>query len=180
MKVNFVGKNIVIRDHFKEAVLKKVSRLNKYFREDSADATVTLSTEGAETKRAEITIRTIGSATVFRADQSSEDMLESIDRCVESLVSQIRKNKTKLLKRRQNHESIRFEQIEEWAEEPADGEPEIARVKNLILQPMSPEEACMQMDLVNHDFYLFRDAETDEVHAVYRRKAGNYGLLIPR
>lgn len=179
MKVQFVGKNINIRDNFKDETQKKINRLDKYFVEEP-NTTVTMSTEGSE-KRVEITIRVMGSGTILRADQTSYDMLQSVDRCIDSLVSQVRKNKTKLRKKHQGGgESIRFEQIEDLPEEEKEGDlPDISRIKHLDLAPMSAEEACLQMELLNHDFFLFVDAETNEVNLVYKRKAGDYGLLIP-
>ncbi len=178
MKVKFVGKNINIRDNFKEETQKKINRLDKYFVQEP-DTTVTMSVEGSE-KRVEITIRVVGSSTILRADQTSYDMLQSVDRCIDSLVSQVRKNKTKLRKKHQGNESIRFEQIEDLPEDEKDNAlPEISRVKHLDLAPMSAEEACLQMELLNHNFFLFVDAETNEVNLVYKRKVGDYGLLIP-
>ena len=178
MKTQFVGRNITIRDNLKEEIQKKLDRMNKYFHED-ADATITLSTEGGS-DRAEITVRMIGSQTILRADQRADEFLQAIDQCIDSLVSQIRKYKTKLQRRHQAAQSIRFENLDwEDEEEAEDDEPRIARVKTMELRPMSPEEACLQMELLGHDLFLFRDAETDEIQVVYRRKAGDYGLIIP-
>ncbi len=179
MNVQFVAKNITLRDHFRSLVEEKITRLNKYFKGDTVETTVTLSTEGSDDKRAEITIRPINNSTVFRADQTSKDLLESVDMCIDSLISQIHKNKTKMLNRRQENSSIRYEQLEAMEDEPESDEPDIARTKYLEVNPMSAEEACLQMELIDHDFYLFRDPDTHEINAVYKRKAGNYGLLIP-
>lgn len=179
MNVQFVAKNITLRDHFKSLVEEKITRLNKYFRHDTVETTVTLSTEGSDDKRAEITIRSMNNSTVFRADQTSKDLLESVDMCIDSLISQISKNKTKMLNRRQENSSIRYDQLEALGDENGNDEPEIARTKYLEVNPMSAEEACLQMELIDHDFFLFRDPDTNEINAVYKRKAGNYGLLIP-
>lgn len=179
MNVQFVAKNITLRDHFKSLVEEKITRLNKYFRHDTVETTVTLSTEGSDDKRAEITIRPMNNSTVFRADQTSKDLLESVDMCIDSLISQISKNKTKMLNRRQENSSIRYDQLEALEDENGNDEPEIARTKYLEVNPMSAEEACLQMELIDHDFFLFRDPDTNEINAVYKRKAGNYGLLIP-
>lgn len=178
MQVNFVGKNIKLRENFKEQTLKKLNRLDKYF-DDTVHANVAMSEEGNQ-KRVEVTIRVSGNGGVFRADQLSYDMMQSVDQCVESLVSQIRKYKTKLQKRWHNNRSIRFEFIEDLPEEEqSHNEPDIARVKEIEMHPMSAEEAALQMEMLNHDFFLFMNADTGEVNVVYRRRAGNYGLLMP-
>lgn len=180
MKAQYYGKNIQLRENFKEEVQKKIDRLDKYFHE-TAQANITFQREGRDMMRAEITIRIPGVDTIFRADQTSLEMLDAVDRCVESLVSQIRKHKTKLEKYRKDKRSIRFEMVEDLPDhEKTSDEPEIARVKELELIPMSPEEACLQMELLDHDFFMFLNGDSGQINVVYRRKAGNYGLLMPR
>lgn len=177
MKVTFYGKNINLRENTKQDVEKKLSRLDKYFSQD-IEAKVTLSQEGAA-MRAEITIPIPG-GTILRADQRRDDLLDAVDDCVAGLVSQIRKYKTKLEKKRYASESIRFTAIEDLPQEETSPEDhDIARVKELDVMPMSPEEAIDQMELLGHDFFLFLNMETDSICCVYRRKAGNYGLLVP-
>ena len=181
MKVHFVGKNISIRDNFKDLTLEKLERLDKYFDED-VHATVTMSTEGSQEKRVEVTIPVPGSDAILRADQTSFDMLQSVDQCVSALVSQIRKYKTKLKNRHKDgtKTGFLFDQIEDLPEEAvADDVPDIARVKEIDVQPMTPEEAVLQMDLLGHDFSLFLNMEEDTLSVVYRRKAGNYGMITP-
>lgn len=182
MKVQFVGKNISIHDHFKELTLEKIERLDKYFDKD-VTATVTMSTEGNLEKRVEVTIPMPGSSTILRADQTSYDMLQSVDQCVSALVSQVRKYKTKLKK---NHRAgtktgFLFDQIEDLPEEAQPAErPDIARVKEIDVQPMTPEEAVLQMNLLDHDFFLFLNMNEDTLSVVYRRRAGNYGMITPK
>lgn len=181
MKVRFVGKNITIRDNFKDLTMGKLERLDKYFSKD-LEATVTMSLEGHQShqQRVEITIPIPGSNTILRADKTSEDMLDSVDLCVDALVAQIHKYKTKLIKDRRSAESIRFEAVPDLPEEEQlDDEPDIARVKEIDLKPMTPEEAVLQMDLLGHDFFLFLNMEADAVSLVYKRRQGNYGLIIP-
>ncbi|MDY6086073.1 MAG: ribosome-associated translation inhibitor RaiA [Peptoniphilaceae bacterium] len=179
MKVTFYGKNINLRENTKLDVQKKLSRLDKYFSQD-VEAKVTLSQEGTS-MRAEITIPIPGSGTILRADQHDENLLDAVDACVAGLVSQIRKYKTKLEKKRYASESIRFSAIEDVPkEEVAQDEHDIARVKELEVMPMSPEEAIDQMELLGHDFFLFLNMETESICCVYRRKAGNYGMLVPK
>lgn len=176
MKLSYVGKNIQVRENFKEQSDKKFGRLDKYFKTD-VQGTVTLSTEG-NWKRVEVTIRVPG--TILRAEETSDDMLVSVDMAVDSLVSQVRKYKTKLKKRHRAEESIRFESVPDDEDAvAAEEKPLIQRVKEIDVKPMSTDEAILQMELLNHDFYVFRDATTNEVNVVYRRKAGDYGLLVP-
>nr|WP_072514816.1 ribosome-associated translation inhibitor RaiA [Ndongobacter massiliensis] len=176
MNIQYVGRNIQLRDNFKELTAKKLNRLDKYFSED-VNAVVTMSTEGAD-RKVEVTIRIPGSGTILRAEERSDDMLESVDRAVDALVSQVRKYKTKLRRHQKGNESIRFESVEPDHEEEDTEEPRIVRVKHLELAPMSAEEAVLQMELLGHDFFLFVDAEGSGVNAVYRRKAGDYGLIV--
>lgn len=177
MNVQYVGRNIQLRDNFKDRTTAKLNRLDKYFGED-VNAVVTMSTEG-NGKRVEVTIRIPGSGTILRAEESSPDMLQSVDKAVDALVSQIRKYKTKLHRRHQGSQSIRFESFEDSEQTVREeDEPEIVRIKRVNMVPMSAEEAVLQMNLVGHDFFAFLDAETDTVSVVYRRKAGNYGLLV--
>ena len=181
MKVNYVGKNITIRDHFKQEVQKKIDRMDKYFDQD-VEATVVMETEG-NTKRVEITIPMTGSKTILRADQSSYDMLERVGGCLASLVSQVRKYKTKLMKRFRTTKSrdIIFEAVEDIPEDEQDrDEAEIVRVKEIDVMPMTPEEAVLQMNLLGHDFFLFLNMEADTLSVVYKRKAGNYGMILPK
>lgn len=182
MNVQFVGKNITLRDNTKHDIEKRLERLDKYFNSD-ADAIVTLSLEGA-LRRAEITINAGRHQMIFRADQSSPDLLLSTDQCIDALVSQIRTHKSKLRRSKRSKASIRYENIEAFldeAEVPEDQQlsADIARTKHLELKPMSPDEAALQLELINHDFYVFINDATSQVNVIYRRRVGNYGLLIP-
>ena len=178
MKVQFYGKNIQLRDNFKEETLKKVQRLDKYF-SDEVPCTVTMETIGKQ-RRVEITIPIPASDTILRADQTSFDMLQSVDQCIAGLVSQVRKYKTKLQKRRQAKDSIRFDSIEDLPEEAQSKDaPGIERVKEIPIRPMNPEEAALQMELLGHDFFLFYNSEIEDMSVIYRRKKGDYGLLLP-
>ena len=176
MRLKYVGKNIQLRDNFKEVVTEKFDRLDKYFHED-VEAVVTMGTEGNR-KRVEVTIRIPGSHTILRAEESSLDMLQSVDQAVSALMSQVRKYKTKLKKRHHGNESIRFEQVEQESLGTEENTPEVVRVKRISLRPMSTEEAILQMDLLGHDFFAYLDAETEKMSVVYRRKAGQYGQII--
>lgn len=173
MKFKHMGKNYKLSDNFKELSEKKLGKLDKYFNEE-VDCKVTY-TEVKNSKKVEVTIVIPGA--VLRAEESTDDMLVSIDRAVDALVSQIRKHKTKLQKRFNSGDTIRFENI---AGIENDVEPsKIVKVKTFGMKPMSPDEAILQMELVGHNFYVFLDADTDLAKVVYKRKDGNYGLLEP-
>ena len=171
MKINYVGKNITIRENFKETVEKKLLRLDKFFDED-VEMKATFSTIG-NFKTVEVTIW-LKSGTIIRTEETSDDML------VESLDGQLRKYKTKL-KAKKTNESIRFDQVAEDEETLSeDDKPNIVRVKEIGLKPMFVEDAVMQMELLGHDFFVYEDAETNLVSVVYKRNDGNFGLIEPR
>ncbi len=174
MNLKHIGKNYNVSDNLKEIAEKKLGRLDKYFNED-VEAKVTYSQQKNQ-RKVEVTIFLSGA--VLRAEESTADMYTSIDRVVDSLVSQIRKHKTKLQKRYHSGETIRFENIPE-VEEAEEDAPKIVKVKTFGVKPMSVEEAILQMELVGHNFYVFLDGETDLVKVVYKRKDGDYGLLEP-
>jgi putative sigma-54 modulation protein len=173
MNTKIFGKNISITDSLKETVEKKISKLDKYFFKD-VEVKVVLSVEKL---RQIIEITVPFSGTVIRAEEVTDDMYNSIDNAVDALERQIRKHKTKLQNKKHNQETIRFENIEplEFEEE----ESKIVKTKRFTMKPMSVEEAALQMDLVNHNFYVFLNAETEEVNVVYKRKDNNVGLIEP-
>lgn len=174
MRIQYLAKDMNLRDNFKEEVESKLAKLDKYFDED-VEAKATFSLNG-NFKTCEVTIW-LKKGTILRAEETTDDMLSSVDRVVDSLDAQIRKYKNRL-KSRKNGESIRYDQIpDDLPEDTADKEPEIVRVKKIGLKPMFIEDAIMQMDLLNHDFFVYEDAETNQVSVVYKRVDGNYGVI---
>ena len=178
MRVSVIAKNTTATPALKDMVEKKLSKIKKYFNPD-VEVKATLSVQKNKQK-VEVTIPFNG--VILRAEESTEDMYKSIDLVINKLERQIRKQRTKLLKK--SNESLRFTQIDEFAfenEEDAleDENGKIVKTKKFSIKPMSPEEACIQMDLLGHNFYVFRNAATDEVNVVYKRKDGDYGLLEP-
>ena len=171
MKFTFTEKRIDAAQAMKENAEKKISKIDKYFKTDS-EAFVTFSTERGR-YIAEVTIKNNGM--FYRVKETTGDMCASIDSAVASIERQIRKNKTRLEKR------IRAEVIEPA---PAyDDEPEeefkIVRNKRFSIQPMSVQEAVLQMNLLEHSFYAFRNADEGDAFAVvYKRKNGDYGLIL--
>ena len=172
MKISIYGKQMTVRESLKALVEKKLAKFDKFFGDD-CEAFVTCKARKG-TKIIEITINYSG--TVFRCEDESETFMTALDRAVEGLERQIRKNKTKIEKElKRGAFVIGEEDDDEYVEE---GEFEI-RVKTFPFKPMSPEEAILQMNLVGHSFYAFTDAQSGDVCVVYKRKAGSYGLIVP-
>jgi len=174
MRVIVSGRNLEITDALKDTVMSKLERFGKYFRDD-VEAQATLSVE-KNRQIIEITIPLNG--TILRAEEVTEDMYNSIDRAIDKLYKQMEKYKTKLEKRYHGHDTIRFEQIPSIHKEEEERS-RIVKTKRFAIKPMDAEEAVMQMELLGHSFFVFTNADTDEVNVVYKRKDGNYGLIEP-
>jgi putative sigma-54 modulation protein len=175
MKIIVSGKNFEVTDALKERVVKKIGKLNKFFNPDT-EANVTMSVE-KNRHIVEVTIRFSG--IVFRAEVSNEDMYTSIDKSVDILEGQIRKNKTRLAKRLHENAFAVSDSIDVHTEEVEEENFKVVRSKRFAIKPMVIEEAIMQMNLLGHEFFVFSNAETKDVNVVYRRKDGNYGLIEP-
>ena len=173
MKFIISGKNIDVTEGLKAAVNEKIGKLEKYFTEDT-EIFVTLSTQ-KERQKIEVTIPMKGN--IVRAEQESNDMYVSIDLVEEIIERQLRKYKTKLLIKQQAAVNLNKEFIDEDVDD--DEEIKIIRTKKFAVKPMDAEEACVQMELLGHNFFVFRNAETDEVNVVYKRKGNTYGLIEP-
>ena len=173
MKLQFIGKNIEITDALKEITAKKFEKLDKFFSKD-IEGKVTFSSVKND-KIFEATIY-LPNSTILRAEESTSDMYTSIDIVLDNLERQIRKNKTKLQKKYQALETIRFEKIAEPLEEE---ESKIVRVKNFDVATMSEEEAILQIELLNHDFFIFKNAKDSKTNVLYKRKDGKYGIIEP-
>ncbi|GIM45482.1 ribosomal subunit interface protein [Collibacillus ludicampi] len=176
MNIQVRGDHLEITDALRDYAEKKIGRLDKYFDMPPETAVnVTLSVE-KDIHTVEVTM--IIGGLILRAEENSPDMYASIDLVTEKLEKQIEKYKTKL-NRRFRQEGIRT-LFQDTGTAPADTkEPEVVRVKRFAVKPMPVEEAIMQMDLLGHDFFVFSNAETDEVNVVYKRKDGQYGLIEP-
>ena len=173
MKFIISGKNLDVTDGLKAAIEEKIGKLERYFTPET-EVHVTLSVE-KERQKIEVTIPMKGN--IVRAEQVSDDMYVSIDLVEEVIERQLRKYKNKLVDRQQSAASLSKAFIEEEIEE--DDEIKIIRSKKFGMKPMDPEEACIQMDLLGHNFYVFRNAATDEVNVVYKRKGNTFGLIEP-
>ena len=173
MKVTIIGRQMNVWAEMKEAIEAKLAKLDKYFGDD-ATATATLSSK-RNLKSLEITINAYG--TIFRSEADDETFRNALDKTIYSIERQIRKNKTRLSKKLRSgaFEDGIFDTGEDYEE---DGE-FVIREKSFYFKPMSPEEAIMQMNLLGHDFFVFRDDHTEEVCVVYKRRDGDYGLITP-
>ena len=173
MNLVISGKNLDITEGLRSAVEEKIGKLERYFTE-STEVHVTLSTE-KNRQKIEITIPMKGS--IIRAEEVSSDMYVSIDLVEEVIERQLRKYKNKLIDKEQNAAHLNQEFIDEEAYD--EEEIKIIRSKKFAMKPMDPEEACVQMELLGHNFFVFRNSETEEVNVVYKRKGNTYGLIEP-
>ena len=179
MKFVFTDKKVTLPDSVHKYAEKKVGKLDRFFKED-ATAAITFSVEKERNNKVEVTIRSSG--TVFRVSESTSDMHASIDAATTTLERQIRKNKTRLEKRlRQGafERALDVSEVSTFApDEPEEGEYRIVRSKTFPIKPMTKEEAILQMNLVGHSFFAFRNEEAEGAFAVvYRRNDGGYGLI---
>ena len=174
MKFIISGRNIDITDGLRTAVEDKLGKLERYFTADT-EIIVTLSVE-KERQKIEVTIPVKGN--IIRSEQVSNDMYVSIDLVEEIIERQLRKYKTKIINKKQNVETFQPEFIEKDYEDDTN-EIKIIRTKKFGFKPMYPEDACVQMELLGHNFFVFLNAETEEVNVVYKRKGQTYGLIEP-
>lgn len=173
MKITISGKNIDVTEGLRAAVQDKLGKLERYFTPDT-EVIVTLNVE-KERQKIEVTIPVKGN--IIRSEQVSNDMYVSIDLVEEVIERQLRKYKTKIVDKKQEGGNFQKAYIENDYME--DEEIRIIRSKKFGMKPMFPEDACVQMELLGHNFYVFRNAETDEVNVVYKRKGNTYGLIEP-
>ena len=173
MRFTITGKNIEVTSGLREAVEDKLGKLDRFFA-PATEATVRLSVQ-REIQKIEVTIPVKGH--IIRAEESSTDMYVSIDLVEEILERQLKKYKNKLIDKKQNAPSFSAAFIEE--EDGYEDHVEIVKTKKFAVKPMDPEEACVQMELLGHSFYVFLNADTDEVNVVYKRKGGSYGIIEP-
>lgn len=176
MKIIVTGKNIAISEKIQDAIDKKFEKLGKYFADD-IQAKVIIHPEKSKVKM-EATIVTKG--TIFRAEDVSQDVFDCIDIVAEKLLKQMTKYKGKLMKRNKSKESVRFEMLPEIEAAEAADDGELVKTKRFELTPMTTEEAIMQMEMLQHNFFVFLDGETDNVNVVYKRNDNDYGLLETR
>jgi putative sigma-54 modulation protein len=173
MKFTFTCKKISLNDSVKAYAEKKIGKLEKYFAPETV-VNVTLTVD-KDRHKIEVTIPIKGS--IIRSEQVSSDMYVSIDLAQEIIERQLKKYKTKITDKQQEGGYFKKEYLEKDFMD--DEEIKIIRSKKFDIKPMYPEDACVQMELLGHSFYVFCNAETDQVNVVYKRKGNTYGLIEP-
>ena len=173
MKFIIIGKNIDVTPGLKDAVESKLGKLQRYFTPDT-EIHVTLSVQ-KEHQKIEVTIPVKGN--IIRSEQESDDMYVSIDLVEEIIERQLKKYKNKIVDKKQA--AVAFSDLFINEEYDSNDEVDIVKVKKFAMKPMDPEEACVQMELLGHSFYVFLNSETEQVNVVYKRKGNTYGLIEP-
>lgn len=171
MNITVIGRKVNLRENFKELVQRKLQKFERIFDAD-ADTTVTVTLE-RNRQTVEITVKQRDM--IYRAEASALEMNEALDDVVAALGRQIRKNKTRLERAKKVQQ---FELSDEYYDEP-DEEIEIAKRKSFFVKTMTVEEAILQMNLLGHTFFMFRDEGSGEINVVYKRNDGKYGVLEP-
>lgn len=172
MNITIVGRKCTPRESFKVHAEKKLQKVEKFFGEDAA-AKITATVE-KNIKIVEITLQKGGF--LFRAQERSQDLEDALDACVDSLIRQIRKNKTKLERRLRE---VSFDEVFNTPAEAEEQDFDVVRIKSVALKPQTTEEAILQMNMLGHTFYMFRNAESEDINVVYKRKDGGYSVLEP-
>ena len=172
MKFNIHGKKLEVTDSIKTYIEEKLGKLDKYFENpDNITATVLIKLRGKD-QVVEATIN--ANKFILRGEESHNDLYAAIDKVSDIIERQIRKNKTKLKKR---HKEVPTEFILDFEVEEQENKSEIVKRKTVDSKPMSEEEAILQMELLGHDFFAFKNADTGDTEILYKRKEGDYGIL---
>lgn len=173
MKIAYKARKVNLKDNFKELCEKKLSKFNKIFSEDATASVVVTLYKNRQT--VEVTVSDNGM--IYRAEDTQDEMNDALDKVVDILGRQLRKNKTRLSRRLRDN-TADFTAI--LPDEDIEDEEEFdIRYKTIPVKPISVEEAILQMNMLNHDFFVFINAETNETNVVYKRKGNTYGLLEP-
>ena len=174
MKITVVGRQMSVRESLKQLVEKKLSKFDRFF-DDEAEAIVKFG-HVRDLERLEITISAGG--TLFRCEEEESSYENALDECIESIERQIRKNKTRLAKKLREGAFVPAPEVPQETVE-AEEDNTVIRTKVFRMKPMTPDEAILQMNLLGHDFFMFRDSVSEEACVVYRRRDGAYGLIVP-
>ena len=175
MRIVYTARKVNLRDNFKERVEKKLQKFKKLFSEEAVVNVVVTLEKNRQT--VEMTIR--DKAMVYRAESTMPEMNDALDRVMDIMTRQIRKNKTRLEKRIKTGSLNDIIADIPEGEIEAEAEYKVVRTTQVIVKPLTIEEAILEMNMVNHDFFMFLNAETNDVNVVYKRKDGNYGVLEP-
>ena len=173
MKTNITGKNYTPSDKLKETIEKKFEKLDKYFSDEITGNVMVIREKDGY--KLEATIKAKG--TIFRAEVKANDPYDAVDRVIDKLSNQMSKFKTKLQKKQKGHKEVMFAELPVLEEEVAEEEIKVVKKKKFELTPMTADEAILQMELLEHSFFVFLNIETDAVNVVYKRDDEDYGLL---
>lgn len=173
MKITYTARKVNLKDNFKDLCEKKLAKFEKIFSEDAVISVVVTLYKNRQTVEVTVTDNGI----IFRAEDTQDEMNDALDKVVDILGRQLRKNKTRISRKlRDNTADFSMFLPEEEIE---DEEEFDIRYKTIPVKPVSVEEAILQMNMLNHDFFVFINSETEETNVVYKRKSGDYGLLEP-
>lgn len=172
MNIMITGRKFNLKDSFRDYAEQKMKKIQRIFG-DEADVKITVTVE-KEWQTVETTVKKDG--VLYRAECSADRMEDALDKTIDDLVRKLRKNKTRIEKKLRD---VAPEIPEPISEEGEEGEIKIVKSKHFPIKPMDVEEAVLQMNLIGHQFFMFRNMDSGEINVVYRRKDGNYGLLAP-
>lgn len=172
MRVMITSKNVNASDHLKETIEKKLEKLGKYFSDDIG-VNVMLSAE-KNRQKIEATIQVRGM--IFRAEETTADLYDGVDRIAEKLATQMSRFKTKIQRKHKDNKEFSFT---DWPESDFSDELKVVKKKKFQLSPMTVDEAIVQMEMLEHTFFIFLNTETDTVNVVYKREDLDYGILEP-
>ena len=175
MKVNVVGKNVTVTQGISDKIHKKLDVLNKYFIISDEDTANVLIRTYPHKQKIEVTIPT--KFAILRAEVMDDDLYNAVDKVIDKLEDQIRRQKTRLTRKNKEKLAYAFIEEEEIEEEFDDTDNELVRTKSLVPDTMELDEAIMRMEMLNHSFFIYRDDETKEIAVVYKRHDGGYGLI---
>lgn len=173
MKLNIRGDKLEITDAIKDYVEDKLGRLDKYFKDSNINANVLLKVKG---NRQIIEVTVLTDKYILRSEEENNDLYAAIDLVVDKLEGQIRKNKTKLKKQNIDNKYKDFN-FDYELEEDEENNDVIVKHKEIEMKPMDSEEAILEMELLGHSFFVYKDVDTGNVNVLYKRKDGNYGLI---
>lgn len=171
MEIVIRGDKIKVTDAMKTYIEEKIGKLDKYLEDSSSVRANVVVKVKNHNQMIEITIPL--KSFILRSEESQEDFYAAVDKTIDKLERQIRKNKTRLMSRQAKSYGFSFSDIEEIEEDDSS----IIKRKKIEVKPMDEEEAIIQMELLNHQFYMYKDSETDKCSVVYKRKDGGYGII---
>ena len=175
MKINIIGRKITVTEKIKEYADKKLGKLDKFFKEEPEARVVIGTIKDNEYVEASI----FASGMIYRAEVTDVDVITALDKIVDVIERQIRKNKTRLEKKIK-HEAVNDDVLisgDNYTDGEDVSEFKIVKKKRFAVKPMTPEEAVLQMNLLGHNFFVFKNPETDQMNVVYKRKDGNYAII---